>query len=85
MNLSHTEHDPLYNVVYRDNLSMEEDSRQHHLWRYTPKISLGHFSRYMQQQKKIFPLLEEFLRSVRKNNMEQACIFILSQIVQEVE
>jgi hypothetical protein len=60
------EHDPLYYLVY-ERTPMVKDSLEPHLWGYRPRITLEHLTRYMQQQEKKFPILEEFLTNVRPN------------------
>ncbi|CAI8027543.1 E3 ubiquitin-protein ligase rnf213-alpha [Geodia barretti] len=40
-----------------------KDSLEPHMWGYRPRITLEHLVRYMQQQKKKFPILEEFLKN----------------------
>ena len=59
----HADHDPLYYLVY-ERTPVVKDSLEPHMWGYRPRITLEHLVRYMQQQKKKFPILEEFLKNV---------------------
>ena len=62
-----SDHDPLYYLVY-ERTPVVKDSLEPHLWSYRPRITLEHLTRYMQQQKKKFPILEEFLKIVSMFN-----------------
>ena len=68
-----TEHDPLYYLVY-ERTPVAKGSLEPHLWGYRPRITLEHLTRYMQQQKKKFPILEEFLKSVCSSTL---CWFLV--------
>lgn len=59
----HIGHGPLYYLVY-ERMPVVKGSLEPHLWGYRPRITLEHLIRYMQQQKKKFPILEEFLKNV---------------------
>ena len=59
------DHDPLFYLVYERMGEVVEGSLEPHLWGYRPRITLEHLTRYMQQQKKKFPILKEFLKRVR--------------------
>ena len=60
---THTDHDPLFYLVY-ERVPVVEGSLEPHLWGYRPCITLEHLTRYMQQQKTKYPLLKEFLKEV---------------------
>ena len=57
------EHDPLFYLVY-ERTPVVRGSLEPHFWGYRPRITLEHLTRYMQQQKKQFPILKEFLKNV---------------------
>ena len=59
---------------------MIKDSLELHLWGYRPRITLEHLIRYMQQQKKKFPILESFVKNVRIHCSSQTfCTYFLLQ------
>ena len=69
-------HDPIYSLVY-EHTHVMKDSLELHLWGYRPRITLEHLTRYMQQQKKKFPILEGFLKNVKTISFGQEFTNIL--------
>lgn len=57
------EHDPLFYLVY-EHTPVVRGSLEPHFWGYRPHITLEHLTRYMQRQKKQFPILKEFVKNV---------------------